>query len=129
MTNQSDPTVARTVEIKYGGERRVLKFGLLAMKVLGMNPFDPITIEAFRQRQMDLGVASEVIAAGLRHEYYGKGAPRRGQEPPSPDDVLADMSEIDEFVGAFKSIDQLFGEDEDAPKPEANSEPANPPTA
>lgn len=120
------PSVAKTVDITYSGEPRTLKFGLLAFKDLGLNPFDPASIAEFTAQRLDLSVMARLVRAGLLHEYHGKGASRKGQEPPTADDVLVDMENLDEFAATFKSINELLGEDD---KNAEATEPADPPAA
>lgn len=123
------PSVALTTTITLDGEERVLKYGLLAFKALGLNPFDPASVVQFNARPLDLGMVSELIHAGLLHDYHGRAATRRGQKPPTPDDLLADY-ELDPFIEACKGILTLLKADADeALPPGEKTEPANPPNA
>jgi hypothetical protein len=121
----STPTVALTRQITIAGETRTLKYGLLALHDLGLNPFDPKSIETFNARKLDIRELAALVRAGLRHEYNGSKAPRRGQPEPSVDDLLADMD--DDFVSVAQSIFELLGSDVAGTDTEAPKQ--DPPTA
>lgn len=118
------PSVALTTSITIDGEARTLKYGLLAFKALGLNPFDKDSIDEFGRRTLDLGMMALLIHSGLLHEYHGKAALRRGQVPPSVDDLLADFVP-EEFGPACLEIFELLKAD--TPKDEGAGE--NPPQA
>lgn len=119
-----EPTVAPVVNIEFAGERRALRFGFLAYKALNLNPFDPASVEAFKGRAMDVDVVASVVRAGLLHEYFGKAATRKGQTPPTVDDVVAEL-DMFTFVPIWSEIERAMGTDADAKE----TQPANPPTA
>jgi hypothetical protein len=121
-----NPTVAPTVEITLDGEVRTLKFGLLAFKALGINPFNKESIERFNARKMDLQAVAELIHAGILHEYHGKAATRRGQIPPTPEDLLADY-ELDQFADACSKVLDILQDDSKETAKEPSEE--NPPQA
>ncbi len=117
------PTTAPTVEITFAGEKRILKFGFLAYKAMNLNPFDPASIEAFRTRPLSVDVVGEVIHAGLKHEYCGKGATRKGQPEPTVEDVIAEL-DMFSFVPIWNEIEKAMGTDEDEePKAEQTGNP------
>lgn len=125
------PSVAPSVEITFAGEKRILKYGFRAYKALDLNPFDRQSIQAFQDRALALDVAALIIQAGLLHEYYGKGATRKGETPPTIEEV---MDELDMFVFTelLPSIQKAMGTDREDPKPmsatEEQKEP-DPPSA
>lgn len=119
------PSVALTTNVTINGETRTLKYALLAFERLGLNPFQKSSIEAFSLRNLDLGLMALLIHAGLLHEYHGSAAPRRGQIPPTVEDLLADFVP-EEFGPACDEIFTLLKAD--TPK-DAEESAENPPTA
>lgn len=116
------PTVAPTIEIEILGEKHVLKFGFRAYQEIGMNPFDPKSIEEFGKTPRTCRDLAAQIRAGMLHEYYGRQATRKGQEPPSVEDVMDELDPIS-YVDIWQKIQKVMGTDTEAPKP------ADPPAA
>lgn len=82
-----EPTTAHTIEITLDGQPRTLKYGFRAFHELKLNPFKPSTLVEFFT-ELDVESAARFVRAGLLYEYRGKDAPRKGEEPPTTDDII-----------------------------------------
>lgn len=122
----TEPTVSPTATIILDGEARTLKYGFRAYKALGINPFDPESVAAFRANKLSLDVAAAMIRAGLLHEY-AKNGPRHGQEPPTVDEII-DLLDFVQFAAMFADVQRAMGTDEPTTEPSPET-PANPPAA
>lgn len=109
-----NPTVTPSVTMQLGGEAHELRLGLRALKALGINPFQPGSVQEYLD-SLDIDKAAAIVRACLLHQY-AKGKARQGQEPPSVDEVIdyLDMGLFEGVLGDIIKASGLAGES-DAP--------------
>jgi hypothetical protein len=119
------PSTVPVVEVDLFGEKTPLKYGFRALQEMGLNPYDPKSIAQFNEREKDCRGLAAQVRAGMLHLYFGLNAPRKGQEPPTVDDVMDELDPIS-YVDIWLKIKAATGTDEDTD--EAQKEP-DPPSA
>jgi hypothetical protein len=126
MSEKNIPTVAPTADIVLFGEQHTIKYTFRSYHELGINPFDMESIEAYNAKAKGLAELAETVRAGLLHEYYGRRASRKGEEPPTVDELMDELDPI-AYVDIWAAVNKTMGVDKEE-KSEAK-EPADPPSA
>jgi hypothetical protein len=107
------------------GEPRTLKYGFRAFKELGVNPFKPQSLIEMLAN-LDIESAVAFLRAGLLHEYYGTVAPRKGEEPPTVEQLIDDV-DMESFINSLREdMGKIAGGDG---VKSSEAAPADPPLA
>lgn len=125
-TTVPSPSALPTVEIELFGETHTLRYGFRAYQELGLNPYDPASIAEYRDKKFTPLELARQLWAGILHEYHGRRATRKGEKPPTVEDVMDELDPI-KYVELWVHIQIAMGVDDESRQAEGEQgEPKEP---